>query len=185
MILKKVTITTDHAAMSRTALQYIYLRAWSLYASPEHVATLLRRAKARGVRPRRMMKRVLAFYASLRFEKVHPLEGGWFRRKYRVDRRSGMPLENPLLFYSRYVWEILDKHLRFAAMAWRYHRICRRVEQETSPYMDLALTPAKAEDMDALEIFTVTTGSQATVEKAKRKQAAKNDAGVKVAQAGL
>ena len=176
-----VHVTTAHPTMSDAELKDIYLRAWDLYASPEHVATLLRRAKARGVRPRRMMKRVLAFYASLKFEKVHPLEGGWFRRKYRVDRRSGMPLENPLLFYSRYAWEILDKHLRFAAMAWSYHRICQRVEQETTPYMDLALTPAKAEDMDALEIFSVTTGSQATVEKAKRKQAARGNAAVKIA----
>jgi hypothetical protein len=177
-------VTTDHPIMSRAELKDVYLRAWQVYATPAHVETLLLRAKARGMGPRRMMKKVLTFYASMEFEKIHPLEAGWFRRKYRRDRRSGMPLENPLLFYTRYAWEILHKHLRFAAMVWRYHRICRRVERNDSPYMDLALTPAKTEDMDALDIFTVTTGSQATVEKEKRKRAAREDRQMKAARAG-
>ncbi len=176
-----VHVTTDHPLMSREELRDIYRRAWNLYATPEHLEVLLRRAKASGTPPRLMAKRALVFYASMEFEKVHPLESGWFRRKYRRDRRPGMRLENPLLFYARYGWEIIQKHLRFAAMIGRYYLICRRVEKDDSPYMDLASTPAKAEDMDALDIFTVTTGSQATVEKAKRKLAARSNAEAKIA----
>ena len=177
-----VHVTTDHPLMSRQELQDIYRRAWNVYATPEHLETLLRRAKASGVTPRLMAKRALVFYASMELEKVHPLESGWFRRKYRGDRRPGMPLEPPLLFYPRYAWDIIQKHVRFAAMIWRYHRICRRVEKDDSPYMDLALTPAKSQDMDILDIFTFTTGSQATVEKAKRQQAARADRQMKGAR---
>ncbi len=177
-------VTTGHPTMTKAVLEDTYLHAWNVYTSPQHVATLLRRAKARGVLPRRMMKRLLAFYACLKFEKVHPLEGGLFRRKYRRDRRSDMPRENPLVFYPRYAWEILDKHLRFAFMVWRYHRICRRVEMEDAPYTDLALTPAKVEDMDALDMFTVTTGSQATVDKEKRKRAAREVRPMKAVRTG-
>ncbi len=39
------------------------------------------------------------------FEGVHPLEGGALRLKFRRDRRPGMKLENPLIFYPRYGFE--------------------------------------------------------------------------------
>jgi hypothetical protein len=29
---------------------------------------------------------------------LHPLEGGYFRRKLRRQRRAGLPRENPLIF---------------------------------------------------------------------------------------
>ena len=40
-------------------------------------------------------------------EGVHPLEGGAFRLKYRRDRRHGLPLESPFVFYPRY-FDIFD-----------------------------------------------------------------------------
>lgn len=175
-------VTTDHPGMSRSQWQDIYERAWAAYATPRHVETLLRRAKARGMKPLRMMKKVLVFYASVEFEKVHPLEAGWFRRKYRRDRRSGMALESPLMFYPRYAWEIASKHVRFLAMALRYYRICRRVDRDASPYTDLALTPVQPEDMDALEMFTVTTAAKSTMEKERRKRAARAKGTVSAAQ---
>ena len=166
-------VTTTHPKMSEQEWQGIYRQAWDSYYTPAHVETLIRRAKVRGVKPRSMMRRILVFYACLKYEKVHPLEGGYFRRKYRRDRRPGMPRENPLVFYTRYVWESLVKYTRFLWMAWRYQRICRRVEQDNSTYTDLALTPVEASEMEGLEIFTTTTEAKTTFAKAQRKQTAR------------
>ena len=105
----------------------IYRKAWDIYYSPEHVETVIRRAKVWGYDPRNMMTKLLAFHAVPRIEKVHPLEGGLFRRKYRRDRRPGMPLESPFAFYPRYAWETVIKHVRFAGMYWQHWRILRRV----------------------------------------------------------
>ena len=45
---------------------------------------------------------IMWFKLMIVHEGVHPLEGGAFRLKYRRDRRQGMPLESPLVFYPRY-----------------------------------------------------------------------------------
>jgi len=42
-------VTARHPRMTADQWQGIYDRAWHLYYTPEHVATLLRRAKADGV----------------------------------------------------------------------------------------------------------------------------------------
>src|SRR5207302_32933 len=85
----------------------IYDRAWHLYYSPEHVETLLRRAKASGLKTKRVAAAIYIYYGSYRFEKVHPLQCGILRRKVRSTRRPGLPRENPLLFYPRRLWDML------------------------------------------------------------------------------
>ncbi len=163
-------VTTAHPKMTKAAWQSAYRLAWDSYYTPAHVETLIRRARVRGVQPRRMMKKLLTFYGFNKYEQLHPLEGGFFRRKYRRDRRSGMPLENPLVFYARYGWEILNKYTRFLGMVWRYHRICRRVEKETCTYEDLALIPVQADEMDTLHLFTATAAARAVVDKSRQRQ---------------
>ncbi len=163
-------VVTDHPKMSREELFQVYQEAWDAYYSPAHVETLLHRAKARGVPPRKMKSRVLKFYALVRCEKMHPLDGGLLRLKYRRDRRHGMPLENPVIFYGRFVWQFVAKHLDFVRLVWQYHRICRRVEKDTAPYTDLALTPVQDHDMAELEIFTATDAAKATYQKAQQKK---------------
>ena len=88
----------------------------------------------------------LEFYACVTIEKVHPLDGGIFRRKYRCDRRYGLPLENPIVFYSRYLWEIVKKHVRFFWVYRNYKRICKKVMEERSQTkgVDVAMEPVKA-----------------------------------------
>ena len=72
---------------------------------------------------------------------MHPLQGGYFRRKLRRHRRSGLPRENPLIFYPRRVREVLDTHARLVAFYIHLHRIRRRVERDPSQYIDRALAP--------------------------------------------
>src|SRR5262245_62042936 len=87
-------VTTKHPLMSDDELRAIYDAAWDLYYSPAHVETVLRRAKSWGYDLHNMMWKLLSFHAPHRLEKVHPLDGGIIRRKYRRDRRPSMPREN-------------------------------------------------------------------------------------------
>jgi hypothetical protein len=168
-----VHVTTRHSTMSDEELLGIYRKAWDLYYSPEHVETVLRRAKVWGYDPRNMMMKLLLFHAVPRLERVHPLEGGLFRRKFRRDRRPGMPLEGRFAFYRRYAWDILSKHLRFAGMYSQYRRTLRRVVRDTAPYMDTAMTAVQETEFQTLEIYSATRGATSVVEKLRRRFAAR------------
>jgi radical SAM superfamily enzyme YgiQ (UPF0313 family) len=181
-----VHVTTRHSTMSDQELLAIYHKAWDLYYSPQHVETVLRRAKVWGYDPRNMMMKLLMFHAVPRLERVHPLEGGLFRRKFRRDRRAGMPLEGRLAFYGRYAWDILCKHIRFAGMYWQYRSTLRRVTRDATPFMDTAMTPVEEAEFQTLEIFSSTRGSKSVVEKLRRRSAARTEAAsVASAEIGL
>ena len=134
-------VTTGHPVMSAAEWQAVYRQAWDLYYSEEHIETIFRRAKASGIKPVRLLNHILQFYFTFIQENVHPLQGGYFRRKLRRSRRAGLPLENPLAFYPRRVGEIVATHAKLAAFYLYLHRIRRRVERDRQPYADPALTP--------------------------------------------
>ncbi|HEY1260945.1 MAG TPA: radical SAM protein, partial [Stellaceae bacterium] len=52
-------VTTGHQSMTATDWQRIYRKAWDLYYSPDHIETILRRAKASGIKPVRLLNHVL------------------------------------------------------------------------------------------------------------------------------
>ena len=113
--------------------------------SPEHIERMFRRAKASGIKPVRLANHVLQFYFTFRQEKVHPLQGGFFRRKLRRQRRADRTLEHPLIFYPRRLWQIADTHVRLIAFYLLLHRIRRRVERDPLAYHDPALLPVEVE----------------------------------------
>lgn len=171
-----VHVTTAHATMSREALLDVYHRAWDLYYSIEHVETVLRRAQVWGYDPRNMMMKLLSFHAVPRLERVHPLEGGIFRRKFRRDRRPGRPIESRTVFYLRYGWEIIWKHVRFAAMYLGYRRALARALRHGAATLDIAMAPVQQADLASLEIYSATRGAQRDVERQRRKFAAREEA---------
>jgi radical SAM superfamily enzyme YgiQ (UPF0313 family) len=164
-----VHVTTAHPLMSDAALLGIYREAWDLYYSPEHVERVLRRTKAWGYDLANMRAKLFGFHAPARVERVHPLEGGIFRRRFRRDRRPGMPIESPFVFYPRYGWEIATKAARFTAMWWQYWRIYRRVLGDPRTEPDVAMVPVEAGELDALELFTHTPAARTVAEQRKRK----------------
>jgi len=134
-------VTTGHPVMTAQQWQEVYRQAWHLYYSPQHIETILHRAKASGIKPVRLLNHILQFYFTFIQENVHPLQGGYFRRKVRTSRRSELPRENPLFFYPRRVYEVAETHIRLALFYRRLHRIRRRVERDPRPYTDPALIP--------------------------------------------
>jgi radical SAM superfamily enzyme YgiQ (UPF0313 family) len=167
-----VHVTTRHATMTDDELRAIYYKAWDLYYSPEHVERVIRRTKLWNYDSYNMMAKLFTFYEAIKIENVHPLESGLYRRRYRLDRRPGMPVESRLSFYPRRVWEVLSKHAQLAAMHWRFRRILRRVERDTASYPDIAMMPVRQEEFDALEIFTVTQSARSAVDKQLHRKAA-------------
>ena len=107
-----------------------YNKAWKQYYSSEHVETVMRRARARGEDLGHITTKLTVFGVCAEIEGVHPLDAGLIRRKYRKDRRTGMPLENPLIFYPRYLFETLRKYMRLILIFIQYNQIRRRVERD-------------------------------------------------------
>ena len=157
---------THHAKMSDAEWEDAVQAAWDSFYSPDHIRTILRRVAANPKgRPGTTLSTLLWFKLIHAYEGVHPLEGGAFRLKFRRDRRSGLPVESPFVFYPRYVGETLLK-------AWRYWSVYRQSktilsEVLTAPdrltYTDVAIAPPRADEFEALNLYNATSGGDAAV----------------------
>jgi hypothetical protein len=98
-------------------------------------------------------------------EKIDPLEGGYLRRKYRKERRPTLPVESPWSFYPRYVLDLLSKHVKLAALVWRYGGFRRRLKRDPDArnYTDIALTPVDEDRSDEMELVAMGAGPKSQV----------------------
>jgi radical SAM superfamily enzyme YgiQ (UPF0313 family) len=113
-------VTTAHPRMSEAELLGVYRKSWGAYYTPEHVERVMRRARRWGTRLEKVKWIMLSYESTSQIEKVHPLDGGLVRRKYRLDRRAGLPVEGRLRFWSRFARETVGKQALLAAMYLRY-----------------------------------------------------------------
>ncbi|EIC22371.1 B12-binding domain-containing radical SAM protein [Thiorhodovibrio frisius] len=134
---------TKHDRMSAAEWEATYRKCWDIYYSDEHVNTLMRRAHACGISPKRIMESAAWFYGSVLAEGVHPLEAGILRRKFREDRRPGLPIENPIVFYPRRVREFFYTHWTIGRLLLKYHRMQKAIRSQphSRNYQDNAITP--------------------------------------------
>ena len=122
----------------RSGVEEAYRTAWGHYYTDDHLETIVRRAYASGINIRSLMPVLFWFSSAVPVENLHPLQWGIFRVKYRHDRRSGLPLGSPLLFYGRYAADIVRK-VALVARRWRHlKRIVRKVEAD--PHAKLIAT---------------------------------------------
>src|SRR3974390_609555 len=94
-------VCTAHPKMNKYEWEGIYREAWSLYYTPEHMKTLLRRMAATGGPMGSLVKVLVAFSTTVRLEHVHPLQAGGLRLRHPSERRPGLPSGNPASFLSR------------------------------------------------------------------------------------
>lgn len=166
-----VHVAMPHAHMSKQELLNVYHQAWDAYYTPEHVETVIRRAKAWQFSMQKVKWMMFSFYAAAKVEGVHPMDSGIFRRKYRLDRRVGLPREHPATFYARYGWEILSKHVRYVWLYVIFQRAYWRVVQGRAPGADdVAMHPVQAHELETLEMYTATAAAQIVIEKIKSKK---------------
>jgi radical SAM superfamily enzyme YgiQ (UPF0313 family) len=162
-------VTSDHGSMTSEQMAAIYDRAWHIYYTPEHIKTLIKRNIAAGMRPSRMAAMIFYYYGCYLHERVHPLQGGAFRRKVRTQRRSDMPRENPFVFYPKRLAEIAHTYGKAGMYALWLGRVRRRLEKDpaTKNYVDLATTPVVDETAESLEMYELNDAARAAVEQAR------------------
>lgn len=161
--------TTAHSIMSKSEWEETYRKAWETYYSKKHIETVLRRAMATGTSPGKAMFFIVWFKGCIDIEKIHPLEGGFLRLKFRRSRRSELPLESPLVFYPKYLFEMLLKQFRWISLYTQLRLIYRKVKKDPNrrEYMDLALTPVTDDELETRELFQSEV-AHAYVEKQQR-----------------
>ncbi len=147
---------TAHPIMSKETWDRVYADAWTRYYSDAHVETIIRRGVASGINRTKLFDTMAVFSGAARIEGVHPLQFGFVRRKIRTQRRHGMPIVNPLVFYP---WRIAD-FVTVAAKWWklvrRYRAIMKRVlaDPNAETYVDEATQPITADTAsDFVEIY--------------------------------
>jgi hypothetical protein len=131
--------------------------------------TLLRRAVATGMPVNSLIKLLARFATTTPVENVHPLQGGLLRLKHPSERRPGLPREHALVFWPRFAWETLRKHVVIVGTIVRLVAIKIAIARDPSAraYTDIALTPVSDDDT-TLDLLTKTTGAQAAVAHVKR-----------------
>jgi radical SAM superfamily enzyme YgiQ (UPF0313 family) len=165
-------ICTGHDTMSHGDWERAYRSAWDSYYSLDHAETLMRRARADGLPLGKVVATMTWFYGSVLYEGVHPLESGFFRLKYRRDRRPGLPVEPALVFYPKYAAELVSKSWKLLRLLNGYRRIRRRLEAEdaTVPYTDAALAPVTDGEMAEMDLYKATDAARKAVARAQRRK---------------
>ncbi len=147
---------THHPVMSDEEWEQTYRDVWRMYYTKEHRTRVMKRNAAFGISPGKTGFLLNYFWCAYKIEKLHPLEVGLVRRRYRKDRRPGMKLENPLVFYARewlffpvkvgrWLWNWGDLYPAY----WKMKRSMKKNNKKL-PYMDKALEPV-VDDADEFE----------------------------------
>jgi radical SAM superfamily enzyme YgiQ (UPF0313 family) len=165
-----------HPNMTDEELDRTYEDAWSNYYTLEHMITVLKRARALGSDLKlTTAERLVAFGVITRLYKLRSYDMGLIRSKSRKRRRPGFPLEPAWLFYPKHWYE--SAYNLVVAMFWRQHLfgIAKRLwaDPKTLEYRDTAITPPEHKELDSLDLYQVTRGSDRAVELAKHRKRAK------------
>jgi radical SAM superfamily enzyme YgiQ (UPF0313 family) len=162
-------VCTGHARMSREQWEAIYRESWSRYYTPKHMETILRRAVATGVSVNSLIKVLVNFATTVWLENVHPLQGGILRLKHPSERRPGLPRERAFIFWPRFVWQTLSKHVVIMGMIARLFLLKLVITRDPAArtYTDIALTPVNDDDV-TLNLLTSTTGAHAAIAHLKK-----------------
>ena len=134
---------TAHPLMAQETWERVYADAWQQYYTDEHMEKVMRRAVVAGISRRKLLDSLVLFSGAARIEGVHPLQFGYVRRKVRTQRRYGMPIVNPLVFYPWRAYDALRAAGQWLRRMLRYRRIFKRVvaDPATYTYFDEAMQP--------------------------------------------
>ena len=99
---------------------------------------------------------------SIDFEKMHPLECGFLRRKSRRDRRPGFPIEPAWRFYPKYLTETAVNQVRWVWLYLRLRRLYLRIKHdpERLRYTDFAMAAVADDEAETRALFR-TAAAQA------------------------
>jgi radical SAM superfamily enzyme YgiQ (UPF0313 family) len=132
---------TGHPVMSKETWEAVYANAWERYYTDQHVETIMRRAVATGINRTKVLDALTLFSSSARIEGVHPLQFGFVRRKMRTQRRYGMPIVNPLIFYPWRIYDFWRVGFQWISVARRYRAMMKKIKADPNAinYTDEAM----------------------------------------------
>lgn len=151
---------TGHPLMTPEQWAQAYRAAWDTYYTTEHVETVLRRAMVTKTSPGKILVFIVWFKGCLGIEKIHPLEGGILRLKFRRERRPGLPQEPVWLFYPKYISQTVLKTIRWVWLYLRLRLIYLKIKRDPlrHEYTDLALKPVLDDETETGESLESDTG---------------------------
>jgi hypothetical protein len=165
---------SHHPKMSDAEWDEAYRAAWAAYYTPEHARTVLRRvATNRPAMLNSIASTLLWFNTMIPIEGVHPLEAGVLRLKFRRDRRPGLPIEHPFVFYPGLLRETAHKLRQY----WSVYRTLRaavkavKADPNRASYTDIAITPQVEGEFDSLDLYHATRGGEAALARKRRDDA--------------
>ena len=164
-------ICTPHPQMSRQDWDRAYKEAWQRYYTVPHVETILRRVAATKANPSNALFLISWFMGSINIERIHPLEGGFLRRRYRRDRRPDLPRESVWLFYPKHYGSVAARLARWAWLYFRLRRIYLRIKNDPNryAYTDLAMTPVADDEATTHELFGTAAARSYVAERQRLK----------------
>jgi hypothetical protein len=117
-----------------------------------------------------LLKLLVSFATTVRLENVHPLQSGVLRLKHPSERRPGLPRERVWVFWPRFVWQTVYKHVVLTGMIARLFvsRISIACDPHARAYMDRALAPVGDNDDATLDLLTKTAGASAAIAHIKK-----------------
>lgn len=133
---------THHERMTDAEWEAAYREAHASFYSFEHMETVLRRMFALGSNKKHTtVHRLLAYREAVRLEGCAMLEAGYVRIRRRTQRRAGLPLENPLVFYPRNAWRLVATNIRIFRTYWRLRQTMLSIfkDPERKNYRDRAI----------------------------------------------
>ncbi|GAB5467879.1 MAG: hypothetical protein Kilf2KO_09090 [Rhodospirillales bacterium] len=166
-------VVVDHPKMTRQAWSDTYWRAWDIFYTKAHMERVMRRHVANGMTTLQILAPLMWFKGYPVIEKVHPIQGGFLRRKVRTQRRSGLPLESRAVFYPRRLAEVTSAVYRWSKLYLELRAIAWKIDRDPAKltYMDKALSPVTSEEKeDELEMME-TYGDQVAGKRRPRKAA--------------
>ncbi len=149
--MNKYTLThrvTHHPRMSDADWDEAYREFHARYFSFEHMETVLRRMVAlKNNLHKATINRLLSYREAIMAEGVSMLESGYVRVRRRGQRRSGLPLENPLTFYPWHAYKTAKGMGSYLLTLARLHIILRRIlaDPKSRDYTDAAITPNRTD----------------------------------------
>jgi len=158
-------VCAPHPKMSQQEWEDIYLEAWGLYYSKDHMRTLLRRGFVTGLPLLSLVKLLLTFATTIPIERVHPIQGGVFRLKHPTELRPGLQRPHPVRFWAGFAWDTARKHaaiIRYLITLLLMMRAIKR-DPASASYNDLALTQGEPEDEAKLELLAPAAAAKQKV----------------------
>src|ERR1700722_7987050 len=133
--------------MTDAEWERVYREFHDRYYTFQHMETILRRMVALGSgRKIATINRLVAYRESVRVEGVSMVESGYLRMRRRRQRRSGLVIQNPVIFYPWHWYKMAKGFLTYGTTLLRLRAIMRRIEADPNrfAYHDAAIAPVAA-----------------------------------------